>query len=338
MTERINWGVLGNARIARVCVIPAIQKSCNGTVRALATRTPANARGVAAQNGIPRVYDRYAALLADPAIDVVYIPLPNHLHHPWTLEALQAGKHVLCEKPLACNAREAREMAQAAATAGLLLMEAFMYRFHPRSRRIQQMVAEGVIGRPRLVRAAFCYPMDAAILQNNGNARLKPEMGGGALLDVGCYSVSVARWLLGSEPAQAHAQAVYHARGVDMHLVGSLGFPNGGLATLEASFITALQQTYTVVGDEGALELPHNAFIPWEKDAVFTLRRKDEETGQEHVIPGVDEYQLMVEHFAEAVLGQTGLAFAPEESIANLRVLDALAQAARTGQTLHLPS
>jgi len=336
MAEQVKWGVLGNANIARVCVIPAIQKSSNSRVHALATRSPEPARQVAVENHIPHVYETYEALLADPEIHVVYIPLPNHLHHPWTIRALQKGKHVLCEKPMACNAPEAEEMAHEASSAGLLLMEAFMYRFHPRSQRIKEMVAGGSIGTPRLVRSAFCYHMGETLLSSGECARLRPEMGGGALLDVGCYSVSVTRWLLGREPTRLQGQAVYHPCGVDIHFVGSLRFPDNGLATLEASFISALQQTYTIVGTSGAIELPHNAFIPWEKDAVFTLRDKDEERGKAYVTSGVDEYQLMVEQFTDAVLGKCPLAYSPEESLRNMQVLDALAEAAQTGRTLVL--
>jgi predicted dehydrogenase len=336
MAEKIKWGVLGNAEIARVCVIPAIQQSSNGVVHALATRSPELAAEVATKSSIKRLCDSYDRLLADPEIDAVYIPLPNHMHLPWTLEALSAGKHVLCEKPLACNAREAQEMADAAADARLVLMEALMYRFHPRSQLIKEMVAGGRIGTVCLVRSAFCYPMDEEFIESGNNARLQPEMGGGALLDVGCYSASVARWYFDSEPTQLQAQAVYHPTGVDTHLIGSLRFPDNGLATLEASFLSALQQTYTVVGSEGAIELPHNAFIPWEKDAVFTVRRKDQEVGQEHVTPGADEYQHMVEHFANVVLGKTQLALSPEESVGNMRVLDGLAEAAKTGKTVNL--
>jgi predicted dehydrogenase len=336
MTARIRWGILGNATIARKCVIGAIQKSRNGRVHALATRSPADAAAVAAKNGIGNVYEGYDAVLADPAVDVVYVPLPNHMHLPWTLKALSAGKHVLCEKPLACNVREARKMAARAKESGLLLMEAFMYRFHPRSRRIKQIVDHGAIGRPCLVRSAFCFHMDDAVLQSGDNVRLKPEMGGGALLDVGCYSVSVARWLMGAEPTAVQAQAVYHPAGVDMHLVGTLRFEQEKLAVLEASFISALQQTYTVVGSDGAIELPQNAFIPWEKNAVYTLRKKDEEVGEEHVIPGADEYQLMVEHFSDAVLGRTELDYTPDDSIANMRTLDGLSEAAKTGNTFYL--
>ena len=336
MADRIKWGVLGNATIARKCVLPAIRKSRNGLVHALATGSPGAAKEVVAQNGIRQVYDNYGAVTDDPAVDAVYIPLPNHLHHPWTLKALAAGKHVLCEKPLACNAREARAMADQAAASGMLLMEAFMYRFHPRSRRIKQIVDEGAIGRPCLVRSAFCFHMNDEVLQSAGNARLKPGMGGGALMDVGCYSVSVARWLMAAEPTRVQAQAVYHPAGVDVHLVGTLGFAAGQLAVFEASFISALQQTYTIVGGNGAIELPHNAFVPWEDDAIYTRRAQDEAAGRVHVVKGADEYQLMVEHFADAVLEKTSLNYSPEDSIANMRVLDALSEAARTGNTVSL--
>ena len=163
-------------------------------------------------------------------------------------------------------------------------------------------------------------------------------MGGGALLDVGCYSVSVARWLLDAEPVRVQAQAIFHPNDVDIHLVGSLRFTDDRLATLEASFISALQQTYTVIGSEGAIELPHNAFIPWDRDATFIIREKDQEQGREITMPGEDQYRKMVEHFADAVLGRVQLAFPPEESVRNMRVLDALALAARTTKTIELPT
>ena len=334
MTNRIRWGILGNATIARKCVIPAIQKSRNGRIHALGTRSPTDAQEVVSENGISRVYDDYGAVLSDPAIDAVYIPLPNDMHRPWTIKALSAGKHVLCEKPLACRAAEAREMAASAEGADRLLMEAFMYRFHPRSRRVKEIVDSGEIGKPCLIRAAFCYHMDDNIFKSGGNARLKKDMGGGALLDVGCYGVSVARWLMGADPVKVQAQAVYHPGGVDVHVTGTLKFADDRLAVVEASFISALQQTYSVVGSNGALELPHDAFIPWEKDALYSQRRVDEETGRDHLIPGADEYQLMVEHFADAVLGRENLRYAVEDSIANMRALDALSEAAHTGKTI----
>ena len=161
-------------------------------------------------------------------------------------------------------------------------------------------------------------------------------MGGGALLDVGCYCVSIARWLYRTEPRQVQCQACYHPKGVDMHVTGMLKFDDNRLATLEASFIAGLQQTYTVVGDHGVIELPHDAFIPWEKDASYEQRKHDAETGTQTVVPGVDEYQLMVEHFVEATRKEVAPEYLPDDSIRNMHVLDALAKAARTEQMVKL--
>jgi len=325
---------MGNAAIARKCVIPAIRKSRNGMPYALATRYPDKAAEVARANGIKKIYDSYDALLSDQDVDAVYIPLPNNLHLPWTCRALKKKKHVLCEKPLACSEAEARNMADTAAETGSLLMEAFMYRFHPRSSRIRQIIREGLIGPPRLIHAAFCFCVDTRVLEQAADFRFKPEEGGGALLDVGCYCVSVARWLFNDEPSQVQAQAVYHPGGVDMHVAGTLRFPRGRLATFQASFISALQQTFTVTGTDGAVELPHDAFIPWEHDASYRVRGKDEEQGKVYDMPGADEYRLMVEHFADAALTERSLVYTPEDSICNMHVLDALTRAARTGRAI----
>jgi predicted dehydrogenase len=336
MTERIRWGILGTAAIARSCILPAIQKSNNSTAYALATRSPHRAEALCEQHNIQFLYGSFDELLADPRVEVIYNSLPNHLHHSVTLRALQAGKHVLCEKPLACSAAEAAAMVVAAHRAKLLLMESWSYRFHPRSLVIKKMIGDGVIGSPSLLRIAFCFHLDQ--LERGGDAvfRLNPDMGGGALLDVGCYGVSLARWLLGLDPLVVQAQSVFYSSGVDVHTVGSMRFPGGILATLEASFVTALQQTFTVVGSDGVIELPHDAFIPWKKEACFTVRGRQDETGIEHHCAGADAYQLMVEHFSDAVLGTQPLAYAPSDSVSNMRVLDALARAAKTGTTVHL--
>lgn len=334
MPDRVRWGILGNANIGRICVIPAIQKSRNGSVQSLGTRNPAAAAFGAEQYSIASVVDGYDAVLKDPSIDAVYIPLPNHLHCEWTLKALAAGKHVLCEKPLACNAGEARRMADAAEKAGLLLMEAFMYRFHPRTQRIKQLVSDGTIGELRLVRASFCFSMDQAALADPENPRLKPGAGGGALLDVGCYGVSAARYFFDCEPEAVQAQAVYNDSGADMLFAGRLQFSGGRLAAVEAGFTTALQQTYALVGSHGSIELPHDAFIPREHDAVYTLRGEHDENGRLYSLDGADEYRLMVEHFSDAVLGRGPLAFSPQDSVCTMLVLDALARAARDGTTV----
>jgi len=336
MTELLAWGILGTATIARKCVIPAIHASSSNTVQVIGSRDPASAGSLARKHDIQSVVEGYDAVLKDPHVEAVYIPLPNHLHREWAINAFEAGKHVLCEKPLAVNALEAAEMIAAAQDAGKMLMEGFMYRFHPRSRRIFQMTAEGRIGVLKLVRAAFCYRMDETLRRSGKNFRLRPETGGGALLDVGCYGVSTARWFFGKEPISVQAQAEYHPNGVDVHLVGTLKFEGGGLAVVEASFISALQQTFTLVGSGAVVELPHDAYIPWEKDAVYSIRNVDQETGETITVPGDDEYRLMVEHFADVVQGRSQLDHPPEDSLANMRILDALAEAAISGRTVYI--
>ncbi len=336
MNFSIKWGILGNAAIARKCVIPAIFSSTNGCVHALASQNRKKAEALAEKYNITQLYSTYDSVINDKQIDIVYVPLPNHLHEKWTIKALEAGKHVLCEKPLACNTAEAIKMAEVASKKGLHLMEALMYRFHPRSRTIHKMVSQGKIGAPRLVRTSFCFHMEEHILKKKENARLK-KRGGGALLDVGCYGVSVARWMMGKNPESVYATAHFNSEGVDIHTVGVLHFRNGGLATVEASFMSSLQQTYTIVGEDGSIELPHDAYIPWEKDAIYVYRGRHEEIGRQEVIPGADEYRLMVEHFSDVIIHGSSPLVQIYDSIQNMRVLDALAESARSGQTVAIP-
>ena len=209
-----------------------------------------------------------------------------------------------------------------------------MYRFHPRSRRIKQMVDEGKLGTLKSVRAAFCFAMPNQMLEVGEGFRLNQNTGGGALLDVGCYAVSTARWFFGREPVKVQAQADYHPNGVDLHIAGSLKFQGGGLAIIEASFVSALQQTYTLAGSRAVVELPQDAYIPWQKETQYTFRLADQEHGERFTLAGVDQYRLMIEHFADAVRGEARLAYGPDESIRNMRVLDTLATAAKTGETM----
>ena len=329
----VRWGVLGTAQIAKACVIPAIVKSKNGVLQAIASRTLGKAQALVEKYRQGVAYKGYAVLLEDPDIDAVYIPLPNQLHKEWTIKALGAGKHVLVEKPFAMNAGEAEAMVDAAQRHGRLLMEAFMYRFHPRSKRIKQLVEEGALGKISLIRSAFTFP----VKRDGSNERLfLPEMGGGSLWDVGCYGVSLARWLLGEEPTAVSAQADYSEEGVDTNFAGTLRFPSGALAMVESSFSAALQQTFSIMGENSAIELPHDAFIPWEKDATFLLRGANDEHGQIVRVPGADEYQLMIENFANAVQGHAQLVISPGDSVNQMRILDALARAARLGEVVQL--
>jgi predicted dehydrogenase len=335
MEDKLAWGILGNALIAQKCVMPAIACSRNGRIKALATSRPLDAEDVVKSNGIEQLYENYEDVIQNPHIDAVYVPLPNHLHALWTLKALLAGKHVLCEKPLACTAEEARQLARAAAANDCVLMEALMYRFHPRTQRVKTLISMGAIGVPHLVRAAFCFSMAEEILKSGNNYRLKSQPGGGALMDVGCYGVSVARLFLEREPVSVQAQAVYRADSeVDIHAVGNLRFDPDALATVEASFCSGLQQTYSIIGSKGAIDLPQNAFIPWDKDAVIYYRAHGEEKPERIIVPGADQYQLMIEHFGDQVRDGAKPLVTLEDSIKNLAVLDALGEAARTGCTV----
>ena len=291
----VRWGVLGAAAIAGRAVLPALREAAGAETVAIAERDQDRARRLAEEHGIPRVHDGYAELLADPDVEAVYVPLPNSLHCPWTLRALAAGKHVLCEKPLALNATEAREMADAAAAAGRLLMEAVMYRFHPRMRAL----ADGLAGAEvRYVHASFGFPIDAP-----GNYRLRPELGGGALLDVGCYVADVTRWLLG-EPERV--EAVVRHGVVDMTCSALLGFGGGAQASLLASFETPrLQELLVVCADR--VERVTSPFTAWRDPH--------------------DPYRLMVEAFSDAVRRGGPAPLSVESSIANLALLDRIRDA-----------
>jgi predicted dehydrogenase len=341
MGVKLRWGVLGNALIARKCVMPAISASNNGVVHGLGTSRPSEAETLVEEHGIVVLAEDYDDLLADPAIDAIYLPLPNHLHERWAIRALNAGKHVLSEKPLACSAAEAVTMAEAATRSGRLLMEAQMYRFHPRTQRIEEMVAEGAIGIPRLVRAAFCFSMSDDLLAAGTNYRLNSVRGGGALFDVGCYGVGVALLFLKQRVTRVQALALErNGSGIDLHLVGNLDFDGAALASIEASFCAGLQQTYSVIGSGGAIEVPHDAFIPafipWDNDALIYHRVGDSDKGEPIVIPGIDQYRLMVEHFGDRVADGATPLITLKDSIKTLAVMDALAESVRSGTAIEV--
>lgn len=277
-------------------MIPALRAAENATVVAIASRSFGRAEAMAAEHGIRRVHGSYEGLLEDAEVDAVYVPLVNSEHRRWTLTALAAGKHVLCEKPLALNAAEAEEMAAAAQARGRLLMEAFMYRFHPRIRALRERTADLVhLG------ARFGFPLDAP-----GNYRLDPALGGGALLDVGCYGVSAARWFLG-EPDRVQAVEHRELGGVDLSVTAALRFPGGATAAVWGSFESPEDQELVLIGGAGVAKL----------DRPFTAWRDPD-----------DPYQLMVEAFAASVLEGTPPPIPLAESIANLRVLDSIRTAA----------
>ena len=321
MTRVLRWGILGAAHIAGRRVLPAMAGSRRHAVLAVASRDLSRAREFAARFAIPRVYDAYEALLADPEIDAVYNPLPNALHREWTERAASAGKHVLCEKPLGVSADDAAAMVGSCARHNVALAEAFMYRHHPQIDRLQALLRGGAVGKPWLVRAWFSFTTGP------GNIRLDPALGGGGLLDVGSYAVNLSRLVLG-EPVSAAAEAVYE-HGVDVRLSGLLGFPGGRAALVDCGLRAPLRQGCEIVGTEGTITLAR-PFQPEDHPAVLHLATARGTTTEE--VPGTNQYTVMLDDFAGVVLDGRAPRFPPFDAVANMRALDALARAARTGR------
>ncbi|HIF23620.1 MAG TPA: Gfo/Idh/MocA family oxidoreductase, partial [Gemmatimonadetes bacterium] len=236
----------------------------------------------------------------------------------------QAGKHVLCEKPLALNEAECKEMAAAADANGVKLLEAFMYRFHPRTQKVLEMVRAGDIGDLRVIRSSFTFR-----LTQPENIRLNPDLGGGALMDVGCYCVNVSRTMAGAEPEQVQATANWTDRGVDEEMAGTLRFPGGVLAHFDCSLTMERNEVYEVAGTEGHLQVP-SSFLPGKEDASI-LHHRGRSGTTTVVVPGADEYQLMVEHFADCVLGGHPLMYTADEAALNMRTIEALYRSAHDG-------
>jgi predicted dehydrogenase len=318
--SKLRWGILGCARITRRGLVPGIRASSSGTLQALSSRDRAIARGWAEEFQVPRAYGSYREVLDDPGVDAVYIPLPNELHRPWVLAAADAGKHVLCEKPLALDADEARAMVEHCRARGVVLMEAFMWRHQPRTAALRRLVAEGTIGTLRLVRSSFSFPIEP------GDWRLDPARGGGALWDVGCYGVSTARYFAGAEPEAIQAQAHFHPDGVDLSLTAIVKFPGAVLGQIDCSFEQPFRCTYELIGTRGVIEVP-DAYLP-PAQPVARLRTLD--SAQDLTFDGRDQYAAMVDAFALAVADPARRLPDPaEDGLAQMSVLDAVLAAAR---------
>ena len=317
--EPLRWGILGCARITRRGIIPGLRDSDSGVAQAIASRDGTTARAWAAEFGIPRAHDSYEAVLADPDVQAVYIPLPNELHRPWVLAAADAGKHVLCEKPLALNSDEARAMAAHCRARGVILMEAFMWNHQPRTAGVLRLVRDGAIDQLRLIRSSFSFSIDM------DDWRLDPARGGGALLDVGTYGVSTARLFAGSEPTGVEASAHLSVSGVDLSLAALLTFPGDVRALVDCSFEQPFRCTYELVGTQGSIEVP-DAYLPPEHPIVTV--RDLEGKGVEHRFDGTNQYAMMVDAFARGV--EAGTLPAPaEDGQAQMETLDAILRAIR---------
>jgi predicted dehydrogenase len=326
MTASIAWGVLSTANIGRKLVNPAIRASRNGRLHAVASRDDAKAAAFAAEGGFAVHHGSYEALLADDTVQAVYIPLPNSLHHRWTIAAAEAGKDILCEKPLALTAAECREMDAAARANGVLLMEAFMYRFHPRTERMIAMVREGAVGAPRAIRSAFTFK-----LTREDDIRFDLALGGGALMDVGCYCVNASRTLAGAEPVEVQAWATFGGRDVDTSLSGALRFADGLVARFDCALTMERCEEVQVAGSDGTVSADASFVARPDGVELVLARGRDVER-----IPfdGVNQYTCMVEHFAEQALARragqrAAVRYPASEAAANMAVIEALLRSAR---------
>lgn len=313
-----NWGVLGPGFVASRAVIPAIQTSHNGRVRALASRNPERARVLAGQWQIERIYGDYQELLDDPTIDAVYIALPNHLHCTWTIQAARAGKHVLCEKPLACSAREGEEMLAACEQAQVQLMEAVMYRFHPRSQRLRQLAYDGELGELRFLHSSFTFTLADPLTY-----RHSLTYGGGALLDVGCYCINALCWLGDATPVELQS-FVFHGAdsGIDLAVSAHMRFVCGTLGHMQCSFDATEHQSLEIIGSAGTATADL-AFTAWRDDTTTLRLQRGSQITHERFAP-TDPYQLMVEHFASVIQREMPLMYSPQEAIQVLSVLDTI--------------
>jgi len=332
LARKVNWGILGCAGIAEKAFIPAVHGSRNGALAAIASRDEARAAGWARRFGFPRAHRTYQDLVDDPAVDAVYNPLPNDLHAEWSIRAMAAGKHVLCEKPMALNAPEVRAMIQSAGTHGVRLMEGFMYKFHPQIGTTLELLRKGTIGEPRSVHSSFTFRFG----REGSNYRWSPAQGGGALYDVGCYTISIARLVLGAEPLAAFAAArIDPETGVDMTTAALLEFPGGRFAQCDASFESHFQSRLLVTGTDGTLRL-ERAFSAKDFDVAVEIVRGD--ARDEVPIPKAGMFTAMVEHFGDAVLGEAPLRFPASDAWHNMRAIDACFESFRTGRRVAIPA
>ncbi|MBN1483675.1 MAG: Gfo/Idh/MocA family oxidoreductase [Chloroflexia bacterium] len=322
----LRWGLLSTARINRA-LIPAIRQSKRSQLLAVASRDRARADSYAREWDIPRAHGSYQALLDDPEVDVLYIPLPNSMHAEWTVRAAQAGKHVLCEKPLALSTAECDRIIAAAEQAGVVVAEAVMYLYHPLLRLVRQQVHNGAVGQVQLVRGSFSFP-----LEQPANVRWRPDLGGGSLWDVGSYPVSFIRWIAG-EPQEVFGWQILSDSGVDESFVGLLRYESGTLGSFNCSFRQSVRTRVEISGTEGRLVCTQPFRI--DETSTFHLFRGEQE--EEIALPGPDAYVYEVEALAAAVLDGAELPVPLSGSRANVAVIETLYRSAREGlpQKIH---
>jgi len=322
--KALRWGLLGAARINR-SLIPALRASSRNELAAVASRDAARAAAYAREWGIPRSFGRYEDLLADSGIDVVYNPLPNGLHAEWTIRAARAGKHVLCEKPLAISVEEVDAIARAAREANVVVAEGLMYRHQKLTREVLAMVERGTLGELRVVRGCFTFP-----LTREGDVRLDPALGGGCLWDLGVYPISYARMMIGSEPLEAFGWQTLGPTGVDVAFAGQLRFPANVIVQCDTGFRAAFRRDVEIVGSEASLFVP-NPFKPGPSEPIHLVRGDDRQTID---VAGTEAHLYLgeVEDLADAVLLGRPPAVSLADSRGTVAAIVALLASAREGR------
>ena len=320
----VRWGILSTARINGL-FLDGVEGSEDVKVLAIGSRDRERAEGFARDHGIVRVHDSYDAVLEDPDVEAVYIPLPNSLHIEWTLRALRSGKHVLCEKPMSRHAEEVEQAFDEADRQGRLLMEAFMYRHNPQMRRLTELVADGAVGTLRVIRAAFSFNAT-----DPANIRLSRELDGGALMDVGCYCVSGAR-LLAGEPERVFAEQELGGDGVDVVMAATMRFPGDVIGQFDCGLALASRDELEVVGDDASLFLDD----PWHaRTPVIELRRED---GVERIEgQPANSYGLEALNFSRAIRGEAEPLLGRADAVGQARAIEALYRSANTGEPVTL--
>jgi predicted dehydrogenase len=325
-SKTLNWGLLSTARINR-SVIPPLRTSKRNQLLAVASRSQDLAEKFADKWEIERVHASYDDLLADPDIDVIYNPLPNHLHAEWTIKAMQAGKHVLCEKPMALSVDEVDAIAEAALKHGRVVTEAFMYRHHPQTLKVKEMVQDGSIGTLKLLRGSFSF-----VLDREGDIRFDPAMGGGSIWDIGCYPISFMRAVVGAEPIEVFGWQVTGPTGIDETFVGGLHFAEDVYGQFDSSFVIPFHAYMEIIGSEATLIVPQ-PFKPGVSEKIFLARDGKTETVK---MKGQELYLGEVEDMADAILLGKTPRISLDDSRANVATITALLESARTGEVKKL--
>jgi xylose dehydrogenase (NAD/NADP) len=325
--KKLRWGLLSTARINRA-LLPPLRASARNELTALASRDLERAKTYANEWNIPRVFGSYEAMLADPDVDVIYNPLPNSMHMEWTIKAAQAGKHVLCEKPLAVTIEEVDAITAAAQKAGVVVMEAFMYRHHPQTLKVKELVESGVVGKLQLIRGSFTFK-----LSDEGDVRLNSSLSGGSIWDVGCYPISYARLIAGVEPVEVFGwQVTGQASGVDEMFAGQMRFSNGVYAQFDCGFRTPQRTHMELVGDKGniTIKIP---FSPKLNEEIIVTNGDEKRI---ITIPGEDLYLGEVENMADAILNGQPPRMSLADSRSNVAAIKALLRSAQEGKPVSM--